>query len=84
MRYACIRQHEAAFTVVVMCRVLAVSRAGYYAWRRRAPSARAQLDTQLRVTIRAIHAASHRRYGRPRIQQALRAQGAVGPSGSRG
>jgi transposase InsO family protein len=58
-----------------MCRVLTVSRAGYYAWRQRAPSARAQLDTQLRVTIRAIHAASHRRYGRPRIQQALRAQG---------
>ena len=75
MRYACIRRHEGGFTVVLMCRVLAVARAGYYAWRRRGPSARAQLDTHLRVTIRAIHAASHQRYGRPRIHQALRAHG---------
>jgi putative transposase len=57
-----------------MCRVLAVSRAGYYAWRARRPSARARRDTQLRVAIRAIHAASHGRYGRPRIHRTLRAQ----------
>jgi transposase InsO family protein len=57
-----------------MCRVLAVSRAGYYAWRRRPPSARAQTDSQLRIAIRAIHAASRQRYGRPRIHQALQAQ----------
>lgn len=58
-----------------MCRVLAVSRAGYYAWRGRQPSPRAQADTRLRVAIRAIHTASRQRYGRPRIHQALRAQG---------
>jgi len=57
-----------------MCRVLGVSRAGYYAWRARRPSARARRDTHLRVAIRAIHAASHGRYGRPRIHRALRAQ----------
>jgi transposase InsO family protein len=57
-----------------MCRVLAVSRAGYYAWHRRPPSARAQTDTQLRVAIRAIHAAARGRYGRPRIHRELRAQ----------
>ena len=74
MKYACIRQHEGAFAIVLMCRVLAVSRAGYYAWRQRPPSARAQRDTELRVRIRAIHAASARRYGRPRIHCALREQ----------
>ena len=74
MRYACIRRYEGAFTVVLMCRVLEVGRAGYYAWRRRPPSARAQADTPLRVAIRAIHTASHGRYGRPRIHRALRAQ----------
>ena len=74
MRYACIRTHEGAFTVTLMCRVLAVSRAGYYAWRGRKPSARAQADLQLRVAIRAIHAASRRRYGSPRIHRELRAQ----------
>ena len=72
MRYACIREHEGQFTVVLMCRVLAVARAGYYAWRVRKPSRRAQEDTRLRVTIRAIHAAHRRRYGRPRIHRTLR------------
>ncbi len=74
MKYACIAEHDGAFPVVLMCRVLAVSRAGYYAWRRRPPSPRAQTDTQLRVAIRAIHAATHGRYGRPRIHRELRAQ----------
>jgi len=74
VRYACIRRHEGQFTVVLMCRVLEVGRAGYYAWRRRKPSARAQDDTQLRVAIRAIHAESRGRYGRPRIHRALRGQ----------
>jgi putative transposase len=74
VRYACIWRHEGQFTVVLMCRVLEVGRAGYYAWRCRTPSPRAQGDTQLRVAIRAIHAASHGRYGRPRIHRALRAQ----------
>jgi transposase InsO family protein len=74
VKYACIRQHEGLFAVVLMCRVLAVSRAGYYAWRQRPPSARTQQDTALRIRIRAIHAASARRYGRPRIHRELRAQ----------
>lgn len=72
MRYACIQRHEGAFTVGLMCRVLAVARTGYYAWRSRRPSARAETDSRLRVAIRAIHAASRQRYGRPRIHRALR------------
>jgi putative transposase len=72
VRYACIREHEGQFTVVLMCRVLAVARAGYYAWRRRKPSRRAQQDTQLRVRIRAIHAEARQRYGRIRIHRTLR------------
>ncbi len=72
MRYACIRQHEGMFPIVVMCRILAVSRTGYYAWRQRGPSPRAQQDSALRVLIRTIHADSRQRYGRPRIHRALR------------
>lgn len=75
MRYACIAQHEDSFAVSLMCRVLVVARSGFYAWRRRAPSARATRDGQLRQRIRAIHTASRGRYGRPRIHQALRRQG---------
>lgn len=74
MKYACIQRHEGLFPIVLMCRVLTVSRPGYYAWRGRRPSARAQADTHLRIAIRAIHAASRERYGRPRIHRALQAQ----------
>jgi putative transposase len=74
VRYGCIRRHEGEFTVVLMCRVLEVSRTGYYAWRERTPSRRARTDTELRVRIRAIHAQSRGRYGRPRIHRALQAQ----------
>jgi len=57
-----------------MCRVLEVSRTGYYAWRQRKPSARAQYDSRLRVVIRMIHHGSQRRYGRPRVHEALRTE----------
>jgi transposase InsO family protein len=74
VKYAFIGGLEGAFPVGLMCRVLGVSRAGYYAWRQRRPSPRAQQDSALRVAIRAIHAASRERYGRPRIHRALRLQ----------
>jgi transposase InsO family protein len=75
VKYACIAQHRAEYPIALMCRVLAVSRAGFYAWLERPPSARAQQDGWLRVAIRAIHAESRRSYGSPRIQQELHAQG---------
>ena len=71
MRYACIRRHAGAFPIGLMCRVLEVARTGYYAWRQRPPSRRSQRDSELRVRIRAIHAQSRGRYGRPRIHRAL-------------
>ena len=74
MRYACILKYEGEFTVRLMCRVLEVSRAGYYAWRNRVPSARARADMRLRVVIRAIHAESRQRYGSPRIHRELGAR----------
>jgi putative transposase len=75
VRYACIAQHRDSYPLTLMCRVLRVSRAGFYAWGRRRPSARAAADARLRVQIRAIHRASHQRYGRPRIHRELQAQG---------
>jgi hypothetical protein len=38
-----------------MCRVLAVSASGYYAWRQRPPSARARADAELTSRITAIN-----------------------------
>jgi putative transposase len=75
VKYACIAAQRDSYPVALMCRVLQVARTGFYAWLDRAPSARAQADARLRLEIRAIHAASRRRYGRPRIHRELRAQG---------
>ena len=58
-----------------MCRVLELSRSGYYAWRSRRPSARIQEDQRLREQIRGVHRASRARYGSPRVHAELRVQG---------
>ncbi len=58
-----------------MCRVLGVSPSGYYAWRKRPASARAQADQRLLRQIRTAHEASRGTYGVPRIHVELREQG---------
>jgi len=61
--------------VTTMCRLLGVSPSGYYAWRKRSPSARQRRDAELTERIKALHKASKGTYGAPRIHQALRAEG---------
>ena len=58
-----------------MCRLLGVSRSGYYAWRQRPPSARARADQGLSQRIREIHEQSRGTYGTPRIRAELRDAG---------
>jgi putative transposase len=58
-----------------MCRVLGISRSGYYAWRTRPQSPRQRQDHLLAVQIAAIFRASRQRYGSPRVRAELRAQG---------
>ena len=55
-----------------LCRVLGVSRAGYYAWQGRGPSARARQDAALTSKIQAIHERSRGTYGAPRVHAELR------------
>ena len=69
------RAHHSVSLMCLMCHVLEVSRAGYYAWRRRVPSRRAQDDADLTERIRLIHLGSRGTYGAPRIRAALRAEG---------
>ncbi len=59
-----------------MCRLYGVTRAGYYAWRHRAPSARAEANTTLLQRIEDIHRRSHGTYGSPRIHRVLQGGGA--------
>ena len=58
-----------------MCRVLGVSRSGYYAWRKRKPSKRARKDAMLTEKIREIHDRSMGTYGSPRVHAALQDEG---------
>ena len=53
-----IEAKKAQHPVLLLCSVLGVSRAGFYAWRHRPASPRAVRDAELTVLIREIHAAS--------------------------
>jgi putative transposase len=66
-----VNANQAIYGVATMCRVLAVSASGYYAWRQRPPSARARADAGLTARIRAIHQYSRGTYGAPRIHEEL-------------
>jgi len=67
--------HQAEFPIATMCRVLAVSASGYYAWVKRAPSRRSQDNATLTKTVRTIHAVSRGTYGAPRVHAELVAEG---------
>jgi len=75
VKYATIRQHEACHTVALMCRVLTVSRSGYYAWRNRPPSDRAQANVRLAIDVHRIFDEHKGRIGSPRIMEQLRTEG---------
>ncbi len=75
MKFACILAERAYFPVALMCRCLEVSRSGFYAWQRREPSHRAKDDARLLPRIVEAHQQSQRRYGSPRVHQALLAGG---------
>jgi len=70
-----IRRQEANHTVALMCRVLEVSRSGYYDWRNRPPSSRAQANKRLTADIRRIHQEHKGRVGAPRITRHLHEEG---------
>ncbi len=57
--------------VSLLCSVLGVSRAGYYAWRRRGPSRRSLSDDRLAELIARIFKGSQETYGAPRVQAEL-------------
>jgi putative transposase len=70
-----IEAEKARFPVEMLCDALDVSRAGFYAARRRPASARARRDEELAEKIVEIHTASRRNYGSPRVHNELREKG---------
>jgi putative transposase len=75
MRFEFIRAHARIFHVVTMCRVLEVSKAGYYAWCARPLCERVKDDRVLTEKIRKIQHEVKQRYGSPRVRMELRALG---------
>jgi putative transposase len=71
-RFRFVEQEAAQFPVSLLCRVVGVTRQGFYAWKRRAPSARELADRELSSRIRAIHSETDGIYGSPRIHAELR------------
>lgn len=66
-----IRAERANHSVATLCRVLGVSRAGFYAAERRPPCLRAQEDERILEAIREIHSDSRETYGSPRVHAML-------------
>ena len=75
MRFAFIATHAHEFRITTMCRVLQVSKAGYYAWMQRPQSMRGVEDAALLIRIETVFAASHQTYGSPRVHAELVATG---------
>ena len=75
MVFGFIEAEKDNFDVAVMCRVLGVSRSGYYAWAQRLPSERAVANAALTQEIRRVHAESDGTYGSRRVHAQLRRDG---------
>jgi transposase InsO family protein len=73
MRFDFIQKHQNRWPVAVMCRVLKVSRSGFYAWLARPESGQMLRRRRMTKMIRVVHAESNRTYGSPRIHRELEA-----------
>ena len=74
MKYAFIQAQLDAYPVRWLCRALQVSPSGYYAWRSRPESGRAEANRALLKEIVEIHETSDQTYGYPRVHAELRAR----------
>ncbi len=77
MRYRVIQEHDRRYPIRLMCRALAVSPTGYYAWRTRPASGRATANQTLLTELRQLHHESRQTYGSPRMWRVLVARGRV-------
>jgi len=83
MRYRFIEVEKAMYPVTMLCRVLRVSRSGFYAWQQRPISPRAEETRRLDIEIKKLFEASKRRSGSPKITRAPGRRGLAGGQESR-
>jgi putative transposase len=69
------KAHRTLFPLLFMCRMLGVSRSGYYTWMKRQPSARSHRRGRISAAIRQAYWSSRKTYGSPRIAAALKRSG---------
>lgn len=72
MKFHFIHEHRTIWPISLMCRLLGVSRSGYYNWRRRPVSVRKMADKALTTAIKSVHQASRGVYGSLRVYWRLR------------
>ena len=75
MRYQAVIDLSTEFSISSCCRVLGISRVGFYAWKRRPLCNRKKYDVELLENIKSIHKESRKTYGSPRILEDLRSLG---------
>ena len=75
MKFAFIHAEKAQFPVAALCRLLDVSRQGYYAFASRGPTASTKADAELNNAVRTVFERSRGTYGSPRVRQQLRREG---------
>ncbi len=71
MKYAFISEYAHEHSIALMCKVLEVSRSGYYRSRRRIVSTRESANVRLLEEIKSVHAKSRGIYGSPRVHREL-------------
>jgi putative transposase len=75
MKFAFVHAEEASFSVTAMCRLLGVSRQGYYAYANRPPSIRVSDEEKLCDAVREVFTKTGETYGSPRVLRQLRREG---------
>lgn len=74
MKYAWIKKHAIEFETALVCKMLKVSRSGYYDWLTRKPSARTKKRQQIAAQAERFHARSHRIYGYRKVHEDIIAE----------
>jgi putative transposase len=77
VKFAFIKEHRCLWPVVVICRVLKVSRSGFFAWLKRPVSKRQRRQEELIEKIRAVHQENRELYGSPRVYRSLLIDGQI-------
>lgn len=75
MKFAFVKEHRGTWPAGAICRVLGVTRQGFYARLTRGPSAWQARREELAAKVRRVHAQSRGTYGSPRVHEALAAEG---------